>query len=62
MRLARLTGMELDKIRAEYDEIMKLINDLQDILDNEPRRFEIIKEELLEVKEKTDWNVQMTNK
>ncbi|SFH90873.1 DNA gyrase subunit A [Halpernia frigidisoli] len=52
MRLARLTGMELDKIRAEYDEIMALINDLQDILDNEPRRFEIIKEELLEVKEK----------
>ena len=52
MRLARLTGMELDKIRAEYDEIMKMINDLQHILDNEPRRFEIIKEELLEVKEK----------
>ena len=52
MRLARLTGMELDKIRAEYEEIMKMINDLQDILDNEPRRFEIIKEELLEVKEK----------
>ncbi|MBC7555882.1 MAG: DNA gyrase subunit A [Chryseobacterium sp.] len=52
MRLARLTGMELDKIRAEYDEIMRMINDLQDILDNEPRRFEIIKEELLEVKEK----------
>jgi DNA gyrase subunit A len=52
MRLARLTGMELDKIRAEYDEIMKFINDLQDILDNEPRRFEIIKEELIEVKEK----------
>ena len=52
MRLARLTGMELDKIRSEYDEIMRMINDLQDILDNEPRRFEIIKEELLEVKEK----------
>ncbi|SEF50765.1 DNA gyrase subunit A [Halpernia humi] len=52
MRLARLTGMELDKIRAEYEEIMRLINDLQDILDNEPRRYEIIKEELLEIKEK----------
>lgn len=52
MRLARLTGMELDKIRAEYEEIMKLINDLQDILDNEPRRYEIIKQELIEVKEK----------
>ena len=52
LRLARLTGMELDKIRAEYEEIMALINDLQDILDNEPRRYQIIKDELLEVKEK----------
>ena len=52
LRLARLTGMELDKIRAEYDEIMRLINDLEDILVNEPRRYQIIKEELLEVKEK----------
>ncbi len=52
LRLARLTGMELDKIRAEYDEIMRLITDLEDILSNEPRRYQIIKEELLEVKEK----------
>ncbi len=52
LRLARLTGMELDKIRAEYDEIMRLINDLEDILSNEPRRYQIIKDELLEVKEK----------
>lgn len=52
LRLARLTGMELDKIRAEYDEIMKHIKDLEDILGNEPRRFEIIKTELLEIKEK----------
>ena len=52
LRLARLTGMELDKIRSEYDEIMSLINDLEDILANEPRRFQIIKDELLEVKEK----------
>ena len=52
LRLARLTGMELDKIRAEYDEIMALIKDLEDILTNEPRRYEIIKEELLEIKEK----------
>ncbi|MHA6727600.1 DNA gyrase subunit A [Chryseobacterium sp. A301] len=52
LRLARLTGMELDKIRAEYDEIMALINDLEDILSNEPRRFEIIKAEMLEIKEK----------
>ncbi len=52
LRLARLTGMELDKIRSEYEEIMALIHDLEDILSNEPRRFQIIKDELLEVKEK----------
>ena len=52
LRLARLTGMELDKIRAEYDEIMALINDLEDILANEPRRYQIIKDEMLEMKEK----------
>lgn len=52
LRLARLTGMELDKIRDEYDAIMKEIQNLEDILANEPRRFEIIKEELLEIKEK----------
>ena len=52
LRLARLTGMELDKIRDEYEEIMKVITDLEDILSNEDRRFEIIKNELLEIKEK----------
>ncbi|MDO5615066.1 MAG: DNA gyrase subunit A [Cruoricaptor ignavus] len=52
LRLARLTGMELDKIRAEYEEIMALIKDLEDILSNEGRRFEIIKNEMLEIKEK----------
>ena len=52
LRLARLTGMELDKIRAEYEEIMALIKDWEDILSNEPRRYQIIKDELLEVKEK----------
>ncbi|MCD0478115.1 DNA gyrase subunit A [Chryseobacterium sp. LC2016-29] len=52
LRLARLTGMELDKIRDEYDAIMKEINNLEDILANEPRRFQIIKEELAEIKEK----------
>ncbi len=52
LRLARLTGMELDKIRAEYEEIMAFINDLKDILANESRRYEIIKEEMLEIKEK----------
>lgn len=52
LRLARLTGMELDKIRAEYEEIMALIKDLEDILSNEPRRYQIIKDELLEIKAK----------
>ncbi|MCW0510813.1 DNA gyrase subunit A [Riemerella anatipestifer] len=52
LRLARLTGMELDKIRDEYKAIMDLINDLEDILSNEVRRYQIIKDELLEVKEK----------
>ncbi|AIH03302.1 DNA gyrase subunit A [Riemerella anatipestifer] len=52
LRLARLTGMELDKIRDEYKAIMDLINDLEDILANEARRYQIIKDELLEVKEK----------
>lgn len=52
LRLARLTGMELDKIRAEYEEFMNLIRDYEDILSNEPRRYQIIKTELLEVKEK----------
>jgi DNA gyrase subunit A len=44
--------MELDKIRDEYDAIMKEIADLEDILANEPRRFQIIKDELIEVREK----------
>lgn len=52
LRLARLTGMELDKIREEYEEIMSLIRDLEDILANEPRRYQIIKDELAEIKEK----------
>ncbi|MEJ5104226.1 DNA gyrase subunit A [Chryseobacterium sp. MYb328] len=52
LRLARLTGMELDKIRDEYDAIMREIADLEDILANETRRFQIIKDELIEVKEK----------
>lgn len=52
MRLARLTGMELDKIRDEYNEIMREILNLEEILANEGRRFQIIKDELLEVKEK----------
>ena len=52
LRLQRLTGMEIDKIRAEHAEIMKLIEYLKLILANEDMRYDIIKKELLEVKEK----------
>lgn len=52
MRLRQLTGLEQDKLRAEYEDIKKLILDLKDILADEARRMNIIKEELLEVKEK----------
>lgn len=52
LRLARLTGMELDKIRAEYEEIMALIKNLEDILANESRRYQIIKDELTDIKAK----------
>jgi len=52
MRLRQLTGLEQDKLRAEYDEIVKTIADLKDILGNKDRRMQIIKDELLEVKEK----------
>jgi DNA gyrase subunit A len=52
MRLRQLTGLEQDKLRAEYDELMKLIADLKDILENESRRMQIIKDELNEMREK----------
>ena len=52
MRLRQLTGLEQDKLRAEYDDIIKLIADLKDILGNEERRYEIIKEELVAVRDK----------
>ncbi|MFD1293638.1 DNA gyrase subunit A [Lutibacter holmesii] len=52
MRLRQLTGLEQDKLRAEYDAIIKLIEDLKDILSNEARRFNIIKEELIVIKDK----------
>ncbi|RKF03670.1 DNA gyrase subunit A [Tenacibaculum lutimaris] len=52
MRLRQLTGLEQDKLRSEYDEIIKTIADLKDILANEPRRYQIIKDELLHIKEK----------
>jgi len=52
MRLRHLTGLEQDKLRAEFDELMTLITDLKDILANESRRMQIIKDELIEVKAK----------
>lgn len=52
MRLRQLTGLEQDKLRAEYDDLVKLIEDLKDILDREERRMEIIKNELIDVREK----------
>ena len=52
MRLRQLTGLEQDKLRAEYEEISKLIEDLKEILGSKDRRMTIIKEELIKVKEK----------
>ena len=52
MRLQKLTGLELDKIRAEYAEIRELILDLRDILESEARQRSIVKDELAEVKTK----------
>ena len=52
MRLRQLTGLEQDKLRGEYDELMITIADLKDILANESRRKQIIKDELEYVREK----------
>jgi DNA gyrase subunit A len=52
MRLRQLTGLEQDKLRAEYDDLMVTIADLKDILANESRRMQIIKDELEYVREK----------
>jgi DNA gyrase subunit A len=52
MRLQRLTGLERDKIKAEYAELMKLIDFLNSILADESKRMDIIKDELREIKEK----------
>ena len=52
MRLRQLTGLEQNKLRAEYDDLLKVIEDLKDILDREDRRMDIIKTELNEVKDK----------
>lgn len=52
LRLQRLTGMERDKIREEYDELMKRIDWLKEVLANEGLRMNIIKEELTFIREK----------
>lgn len=52
MRLQRLTGLEIEKIRAEYAEIMKMIDYYNEILADVTLRMKIIKDELLEIKEK----------
>ena len=49
LRLQRLTGMERDKIRMEYDELQKIIAHLKELLGSEELRFALIKTELLEV-------------
>jgi len=52
MRLRQLTGLEQDKLRDEYDDLLKTIEDLKDILSSEDRRMQIIKDELTEIKDK----------
>lgn len=52
MRLRTLTGLEVDKLNAEYAELMKTIEHLKNVLANEPLRFQIIKEELTEMRDK----------
>ena len=52
LRLQRLTGMERDKIKEEYDELQKLIAHLNELLSNEGMRFDLIKKELTEIKER----------
>lgn len=52
LRLQRLTGMEREKIQEEYEQVMKLINHLKELLSNETMRYDLIKEEMQEVKKK----------
>ena len=52
MRLRQLTGLEQDKLRSEYEDLMKTIEDLKDILEKKDRRMDIIKDELLVIKDK----------
>ncbi|MCD6200722.1 MAG: DNA gyrase subunit A [Bacteroidales bacterium] len=52
MRLQKLTGLEREKIRAEYDELKKQIKYMQEVLDSEVLQMKLVKDELLEIKEK----------
>ena len=52
MRLSQLTGLRVDQLHQEYDDLMKLIADLEEILNNPERCKEVMKQDLLEVKEK----------
>ncbi|MFN5843697.1 MAG: DNA topoisomerase (ATP-hydrolyzing), partial [Bacteroidota bacterium] len=52
MRLQRLTGLERDKIKAEYDELMKMINWYNEVLNDQVKQFMIIKEEMLEMQKR----------
>jgi DNA gyrase subunit A len=52
MRLRQLTGLEQDKLRAEYEEIMKLIQYLKDLLASKEMRMQVIKDELVEIRDK----------
>ena len=52
LRLQKLTGLEQDKIKAEHAELMKLIAHLENILNDEPLRMSIIKDELIEIRDK----------
>ncbi|MCD4773301.1 MAG: DNA gyrase subunit A [Bacteroidales bacterium] len=52
MRLQKLTGLEIEKVKADYEELLILIEHLKSILASEDKRKDIIKEELLEIKEK----------
>ncbi|MEN9323037.1 MAG: hypothetical protein RL699_817 [Bacteroidota bacterium] len=52
MRLRQLTGLEQDKLRAEYEDIMKLIQELKALLESKELRMELIKTELVEIRDK----------
>ena len=64
MRLQRLTGLERDKIEEEYNELMKTIDYLKEILEKEDLVLKIIKEELIEIKNKygDERRIRNTNK